>query len=754
MRVGAFFLWVFAFVVTAHAASPQLDDIRPTGAQRGSEVEVTFTGQRLDDARGILIYDEGIAVKELGQVEEKQVKAKLAVSPDAALGEHQMRVWTASGISELRTFWVGPFPSLEEIEPNNDREHAQRIDADVTVAGVVKNEDSDWFSIDAKKGERISVEVEGMRLGRAMFDAMVAVTDTAGEVLARSDDAALFLQDPAVSVVAPADGVYFVEIRESSNGGDDKSVYRMHVGHFPRPMAVFPAAGRPGEELAVKLIDATGEQDATVRLPDHEGLFAFHADGIAPGANPLRVSALPATREVEPNDSAAEATRAGSEGAVGLDGQIGKPGDVDWFRFIGKKDNELDVRVFARSLRSPLDSVLVVGKADGSQVADNDDKDGADSVVRFKPPADGEYTLSIRDQIGRGGAEYVYRIEVASVAPELAVTIPPVDEKTQERQVIVVPRGNRFATMMRVQRGDTGGDVNLQIEGLPAGVTMHAEPLVNGDLVPVVFEAAADAEVAAALCTLTPKNAKVSGAYEQAIGFNYGQPNNSPYYMTRARRLAVSVAEAAPFSLRLEEPGAALPQSGALSLKVVAERTDGFEGEIKLRLLSKPPGVGAADTITLGKDATEAEIPLSANGDAKLLRSQIAVLGDAESVWVSTELVEIEIAPPFMTGELQFTKVARGETAAVVCKLKPVRAFEGKAKLRLMGLPDGLTSPELEIAADATEVTFQVATDDKIKGGQKRGLFCQLELKINGQEIAQTLAANGVLRIDVKKEEK
>ena len=35
----------------------------------------------------------------------------------------------------------------------------------VTVTGVADNEDVDYYVVEAKKGDRISAEVEGLRLG-------------------------------------------------------------------------------------------------------------------------------------------------------------------------------------------------------------------------------------------------------------------------------------------------------------------------------------------------------------------------------------------------------------------------------------------------------------------------------------------------------------------------------------------------------------------------------------------------------------
>ena len=75
-----------------------------------------------------------------------------------------MRVRTATGISELRTFWVGALPVVEEKEPNSDFATPQKIPLNVTVHGIVDNEDVDYFVVECKKGQRLSAEIEGMRL--------------------------------------------------------------------------------------------------------------------------------------------------------------------------------------------------------------------------------------------------------------------------------------------------------------------------------------------------------------------------------------------------------------------------------------------------------------------------------------------------------------------------------------------------------------------------------------------------------------
>jgi hypothetical protein len=116
----------------------------------------------------------------------------------------------------------------------------------VTVSGVADNEDVDYFVVQAKKGERISAEVEGHRLGIFEFDPYVAILNEKRFELGSSDDAALVLRDAFTSIIAPEDGKYIIQVRESAYAGNGACLYRLHVGNFPRATAVMPDGGKPG----------------------------------------------------------------------------------------------------------------------------------------------------------------------------------------------------------------------------------------------------------------------------------------------------------------------------------------------------------------------------------------------------------------------------------------------------------------------------------------------------------------------------
>src|SRR5882762_3480643 len=70
----------------ALATSPRLTSITPVGAQRGTELELTFGGERLQDAEEIFCFEPGIQVLKLNSVTNGTVKAQIKIAPECQLG--------------------------------------------------------------------------------------------------------------------------------------------------------------------------------------------------------------------------------------------------------------------------------------------------------------------------------------------------------------------------------------------------------------------------------------------------------------------------------------------------------------------------------------------------------------------------------------------------------------------------------------------------------------------------------------------
>jgi hypothetical protein len=284
-----------------------------------------------------------------------------------------------------------------------------------------------------------------------------------------------------------------------------------------------------------------------------------------------------------------------------------------------------------------------------------DDARGQDSYMRIAVPEDGDYYIHVSDHLGQGGETYVYRIEMTPVTPSLKLGIPRVDRYSQTRQTIVVPRGNRYGTLIMATRADFGGPIELGNQGLPAGVTMKAQPMhPSMTLMPVVFEAAADAPIDGDLVDLRGKladpnqpNVAIEGGFENNADFVLGEPNNAVYISGIADKVPIVVAKEVPFKLEIVQPKVPLVRSGTMNLKVVVHRDQGFDGPVYVQFPFAPPGVGAAGAINIDKGQTEGLYPLNANGDAAIGKWPMIAIGAAEidgQAWVSSQLAELDIA--------------------------------------------------------------------------------------------------------------
>lgn len=754
----------------ALADRPEVSSISPVGFQRGVETELTINGTNAGEVVELHFYSPGFTVHSLEKINDNSLKAKVTAAADCRLGIHAVRARSLDGISNLKTFTVGALPEAKEVEPNNDFAQPQLVSNNVTIAGSVGNEDVDYYAVELQQGERLSVEIEALRLGNAYFDPYVAILNSERFELARSDDAPLLSQDALCSIIAPAAGKYIIQVRESAYGGG--SAYRMHVGAFPRPTAVFPAGGKPGEKVQVKWIgDAGGEFTTEVTIPegDRDGrgeIFAQDDRGISPSPNPIRVADLTNFLEAEPNNDLATASAGGAPGA--MNGVISEPGDVDFFKFTATKGQAYEVRIYARQpLRSPLDSVLQILNDKGQAIANNDDTGGPDSYARFNVPADGEYCVVVRDHLKAGGPDYVYRVEIAPVKPQLTFSLP--ERVRYIPTTVTVAKGNRMAVMVAAQRQNFGGDITLEAQNLPAGVSV-AMPAFTGGLneVPVLFTAAADAVPAGALVPMTGKsldpNVSVVGAFAQRAMLVRGN-NNSDVWGHDTDRLAFSLAEEIPFTIELVQPKAPLVRNGSLNLKVVATRKEGFTAEIRVQLLYNPPGVASSANITIPAGQNEALIPLTANGGAAVGTWQVVALGRARSeanmsekreerrrrgggYEAATGFVNLNISEQYFKMAFEKSAVEIGQASEVVVRIEKLTDFEGAAKCELNGLPAGASvEGPLEFTKDSTELAFKVKTAADARPGKFNSLVCITTFPVDGDVVTHTLGT-GELRID------
>lgn len=751
--------------VVSVASYPVVERLEPLGVQRGVETVVTLHGQRLNDASEVLCHLPGIEILEVKAVDGKKTEVKLKADEKLAPGLYPIRLITKSGIANLRLLGVGSMPVVKEVEPNSDFATPQTIALNSTVEGVVQREDVDHYQVELKKGQTLNVEIEGIRLvfdlrNRNVLDPYISILDEGRFEVATSDDSALLNQDGFCSYTCEKDGKYTILVRDSSFRGSNVSGYRLHVGTFPRPIAVLPAGGTPGSLLNGQLIqhDFT-VNDAQIQLPseplDRWGVTTENENGISPSPNWIRVNDLPVSMEVEPNDDRRTAPEVPVPGA--LCGVIEKPDDYDCFAFQAKKGTFYKVEVFARdTLRSPLDAVINVFAPNHSTLVSSDDSRGKiDPFLTFTAKEDGKHSVRIYDHLKGGSPAHNYRIEISTPLPGVALTLKEL--RRDEAQTAFVPIGGQTAIMVTAARDRYNGEVNLDLSGLPEGVTATTFPMPPGrPEVPVLLTAAADAKHNASLFSVNAKgddkSPTVFGTLRQTHKMVLGQ-NRRSLFNYETERAAMAVTDAAPFEVEVVQPKTPIVRAGSKELLVKLTRKEGFDGRVSFRTLYNPPGVSINNSRYIDKGKTECTIPMTANTGAGIGTWPMIFIATYSSKYGSTvcttKPIMLEVQNSLF--KYSFPKSA-GELGTEINLTMPVeilREYEGDAEVQLVGLPAGVTSPAptQKLAKDSTSVTFPLVIPETAKVGKHRTLNVQSRIKVGDETIVQT-NGTGELRID------
>ena len=140
------------------APPPRITVVMPPGAKAGDTVELTVTGQDLDDVEGLYFSFPAPRSKCSPPRKRRSIprprsraasrrrrpptRSSRSPSPrNAPLGTHDVRVVTKGGVSNPRAFVVGDSSEVLEKEPNDDVPQAQKIDLNTTVSGVISHAD-------------------------------------------------------------------------------------------------------------------------------------------------------------------------------------------------------------------------------------------------------------------------------------------------------------------------------------------------------------------------------------------------------------------------------------------------------------------------------------------------------------------------------------------------------------------------------------------------------------------------------------
>ncbi len=803
----------FTTAVHAGAMLLHIGSTTPRVGQRGTTVEVTIRGICLKDPQEVIFYRRGIKAVRIetlpkltqpiglvhgGRMEE-QVRCQFEIAADCPPGEYPFRIRTATEISSLGTFHVSPFPVIDENEQgyntNDTPQTALPLTPNVSVRGRMGPSgrgDVDVYRVPVVAGQRLSVEVDSVRIadthyGGSEYDLALRILDDTSHVIAANDDNSLHLQDPMAAVKILKDGFAFIEVRRSTFVQNDKD-YCVHIGTNRRPLVAFPSGGQVGTNQLVQLIgDPLGEISETLAIPAEGGNFEYFGD--APSSVMLRSSPYENVME----DAVASTTLV-ARLPIALNGRIDQRDDVDDYHISVKKGDRLRIRVFAASLGSPIDAMLRIRpllasgepdepelEADDSPLPDHDIfgtsfrgggglKEILDPSVIWEPKSDGNYLIQIGDRSGLGGPTAVYRIEIEPTrdAVHTLLTSTAFDwEECIRTSGLAIPQGNRWTVNVSLPQGQGSryrGELELFAHGLPDGVTLASPRVPAGRTIwPVQFIADPSLKPCSALITLGARSVDAGRPIESRSQQNIPFINHSGGDAWRTVRLdgfVLAVTDAAPFSVEIKSPAVALVRGGELAIPVHIIRQEGFEAPVEFQCDWVSPGVSVQPTTTIRAGKSEGLLRITGEANAPLGRCPLVVTASTTRddldpylgtgrIRVSSEIVDLMIAEPYVELASQPESVRRGEKKQYVWSVQQKSPFEGTASVKLLGLPKGVTvvEPFPVLTNTSREIAFDIKATDEALLGNVRGMSCEVIVQAGGQEIRQR-TGNGTLRID------
>ena len=178
------------------------------------------------------------------------------------------------------TAWVrlhiSPMPNVIESEPNNEAASATAAQLGANLHGIInQNGDDDWYIVELKKGNRVEFRAVTRDLG-SPADVELVLTDANGKEIGRSDDTGF--DDAQLSLTAPADGNYFLHIREVVRRGGPAYAYRIEVKRRTPRLTLTSQVGR----MAVPQ-QTWQPLPLTLGRTDYNGPVELTLSGVPPG---------------------------------------------------------------------------------------------------------------------------------------------------------------------------------------------------------------------------------------------------------------------------------------------------------------------------------------------------------------------------------------------------------------------------------------------------------------------------------------
>lgn len=725
------FLAAFASVNPSRLAlaAPAITSTAPQAVTPGSQTDVLVKGSELKDSAVLWTSFAGKAalsadVKDNG-TSATQTTWRLNVPAETPVGIHGIRVAGPTGVSPLKLIMVDDLPSVAQAAGTSAIEKAQELTLPVAVDGYVPNLNRSFYRIKVAAGQKLSIEVVARRLGSAL-DPLVRLLDSSGRELTYSDDEPGLRGDARIHHTFGKAGDYVIEVRDIRYQGGAGHFYRLRVGDFPCLSSPYPMGVTRGTVAKVSFVgpDTEGVGEIEVRAPSEPDVHwvnvaARRTNGKSSGFTTLRVEDGPVAVEAEPNNEPGKATRV--EPGSSINGRLESVGDLDHFVFAATKGQKIRFNMVTRRQGVPTSAYFRLLKPDGGQAAAKEDFGVGDAFFDYTFPADGDYTLVVEELHRRGGPEFAYRIETHPITPTF--------DLTATADTLNIGAGSTSMITVNVARRGYNGPIHVAATDLPAGITSNPTVIGPG-MKSVVLTVSSGSDTPPG--TFVPvkvvgrgligeEEFEIAASTEEAQKTQFSALPWGPQNLDG--HVAVAVSPKPQIRLRPATGEVVFGQSLSTTVKVIAERDEGFDEAITLAITPDAkkgglPGNVTAAVTPIAKGKNEAVVTFTATDKAPLGDFTVAMTGTIKqgktTVVQTVPGVTLRLqAPMKITLTPAGDKLAAGAELKAKVTVERNPALKGDVTLTFQNLPKGVTAAQTTIPADKneTEVTLAAAAD-------------------------------------------
>ncbi len=432
---------------------PRLLTMMPMGGQAGQTVEVTITGENIEDVTELSFSTPQITAKPVAGATNKFT---VSIAAGVPVGVYDARVLSRLGVSSVRAFSVNKLPEVVRTKANNTLETAMPLTVGSICNATMTKRAVDYYSFQGVKDQAVAIDCAAVGIDSRLTPVLI-LADGKGADLKVNRAGGM------IDFTPPADGTYIIKVNDLTFQGGERHFYRLALQKGP-------AQAQPQTQMV--------------------SAMSWPPADLPPAAG---------ASEAEPNNKEAQKITLPCD----IAGSFFPAADVDTYEFTAKKGETWWVEVASERLGLNTDPFVLVQQVKDGKLTDVTelydiappmkvtsngysydgppyDAGSPDVNGKFEVKEDGTYRMQVRDLFGgtRSDPHAVYRLIVRQATPDFSLAAWAVHmtlrngDRASLSKPMALRQGDARAFEVVVQRRDGfDGEISISMENLPQGVS-------------------------------------------------------------------------------------------------------------------------------------------------------------------------------------------------------------------------------------------------------------------------------------------